>query len=78
MPAFLALDAKRRELLPHVETMRARQNAVSKAVPSMTGEDKQRAIASTSSTTRAPAGGSSPIPDVLRPYMAGQERITGA
>jgi seryl-tRNA synthetase len=45
IPAFLALDAKRRELLPLVESMRARRNAVSKAVPSMAGSEKQRAIA---------------------------------
>src|SRR5258705_3906869 len=43
--AFLAIDAQRRELLPLVESMRARRNAVSKAVPSMAGEEKQRAIA---------------------------------
>ena len=45
IPAFLALDAKRREVLPLVESMRARRNAVSKAVPSMAGGEKQRAIA---------------------------------
>src|SRR5713226_3098383 len=43
--AFLGIDAKRRELLPLVESMRARRNKVSKAVPSMAGEEKQRAIA---------------------------------
>lgn len=43
--AFLGIDAKRRELLPLVESMRARRNAVSKAVPSMAGEERQRAIA---------------------------------
>jgi seryl-tRNA synthetase len=45
VPAFLGIDAKRRELLPLGESMRARRNAVSKTVPSMAGEDKQRAIA---------------------------------
>jgi seryl-tRNA synthetase len=45
VPAFLDIDAKRRELLPLVESMRARRNAVSKTVPSMGGEEKQRAIA---------------------------------
>src|SRR5258705_4426286 len=43
--AFLAIDAQRRELLPLVESMRARRNAVSKAVPPMAGEEKRRAIA---------------------------------
>ena len=43
--AFLGIDAKRRELLPLVESMRAWRNKVSKAVPSMAGEEKQRAIA---------------------------------
>jgi seryl-tRNA synthetase len=43
--AFLGIDAKRRELLPLVESMRAWRNKVSKAVPSMAGEVKQRAIA---------------------------------
>lgn len=42
--AFLGIDAKRRELLPLVESMRAWRNKVSKAVPSMAGEEKQRAI----------------------------------
>jgi seryl-tRNA synthetase len=45
VPAFLAIDAQRRELLPRVESMRARRNTVSKTVPSMAGEEKQRAIA---------------------------------
>ena len=45
VPAFLGIDAKRRELLPLVESMRARRNAVCKTVPSMAGEEKQRAIA---------------------------------
>src|SRR5260370_41777258 len=43
--AFLGIDAKRRELLPLVESMRARRNAVSNAVPSMAGGEKERALA---------------------------------
>src|SRR6202158_575382 len=45
IPPFSAPAAKRRELLPRVESMRARRNAVSKVVPSMGGGEKQRAIA---------------------------------
>jgi len=43
--AFLALDSQRRELLPLVESMRGKKNTVSKAVPSMKGEEKQKGIA---------------------------------
>src|ERR1700687_6000973 len=45
IPPFSAPAAKGRELLPRVESMRARRNAVSKVVPSMGGGEKQRAIA---------------------------------
>ncbi len=45
MKEFLALDEKRRELITQVDGMRATKNEVSKNVPNMQGEDKQKAIA---------------------------------
>ncbi len=41
---FLTLDEKRRELLKKVEDMRATKNAVSKKVPTMKGDEKEKAI----------------------------------
>lgn len=43
--AFLKLDEERRELIQHVEAMRNEKNGVSKAVPTMKGPEKERAIA---------------------------------
>ncbi len=43
--AFLKLDAQRRDLIKTVEEMRAKKNAVSKAVPAMKGDEKKHAIA---------------------------------
>ncbi|MDO8649651.1 MAG: serine--tRNA ligase [Candidatus Peregrinibacteria bacterium] len=43
--AFLKLDDQRRALLPAVEQMRAKRNAVSKQVPTMKGDEKQKVIA---------------------------------
>lgn len=42
---FLALDEQRRSLVTKVDEMRAKKNEVSKAVPQMQGDDKQKAIA---------------------------------
>lgn len=42
---FLALDNKRRELVPQVEDMRAKKNEVSKQVPQLQGDEKEKAIA---------------------------------
>ncbi|TSC80587.1 MAG: seryl-tRNA synthetase [Candidatus Peregrinibacteria bacterium Gr01-1014_25] len=39
--AFLALDAKRRALVPDVETMRKRQNEASKTMPGLKGAEKE-------------------------------------
>lgn len=41
---FLAIDSRRRELLPAVEEMRAKKNDVSKKIPSLDGEKKQKVI----------------------------------
>jgi seryl-tRNA synthetase len=43
--AFLALDTKRKELLMSVEEMRSRRNTVSKQVPKMQGEEREKTIA---------------------------------
>ncbi len=43
--AFLKLDEERRELIQHVEAMRNEKNGVSKAVPTMQGPEKEKAIA---------------------------------
>jgi seryl-tRNA synthetase len=43
--AFLKLDEERRELIKHADEMRANKNAVSKAVPQMSGAEKEKAIA---------------------------------
>jgi seryl-tRNA synthetase len=42
--AFLDIDEERRKLLTGVEEMRAKKNAVSKDVPTMKGEEKEKAI----------------------------------
>ena len=42
---FLALDAKRKRLVPEVEDMRAKKNEVSKGVPSLKDKEKGKAIA---------------------------------
>ncbi len=42
--AFLKLDERRREALKKLETMRAERNSVSKAIPTMQGDEKQQAI----------------------------------
>ena len=42
--AFLKLDEKRRELLTKVEEMRSRKNSVSKEIPSLKGEEKEKAL----------------------------------
>jgi len=42
--AFLKLDEQRKELIPKVEEMRATKNAVSKSVPQMKGDEKEKAI----------------------------------
>jgi seryl-tRNA synthetase len=42
---FLEVDARRRELITKVDGMRATKNEVSKNVPKMQGEEKQKAIA---------------------------------
>lgn len=42
---FLAVDERRRDLLKHVEEMRAKRNSVSKRVPVMKGEEKEQAVA---------------------------------
>ncbi len=42
--AFLKLDERRREALKKLETMRAERNSVSKAIPTMQGDEKQAAI----------------------------------
>lgn len=44
VPGFLKLDQLRRELLGHVEEMRAKRNAVSKKVPTMKGSEKETSI----------------------------------
>ena len=41
---FLALDARRRDLLVKVEEMRAQKNSVSKAIPAMKGDEKAAAL----------------------------------
>jgi seryl-tRNA synthetase len=43
--AFLKLDEERRELIHHIDEMRANKNAVSKDVPNMKGDEKTKAIA---------------------------------
>ncbi|HVW66462.1 MAG TPA: serine--tRNA ligase [Candidatus Peribacteraceae bacterium] len=43
--AFLKLDEERRGLIQHVDEMRANKNAVSKEVPKMKGEEREKAIA---------------------------------
>ena len=43
--AFLTLDESRKKLLLEVETMRGEKNRVSKDVPKMQGDEKQKAIA---------------------------------
>ena len=43
--AFLKLDEKRKDLLPKVEEMRSEKNTVSKKVPGMKGEEKEKALA---------------------------------
>ncbi len=43
--AFLALDEKRKALIPLIEEVRAKKNAVSKNVPAMKGEEKTNVIA---------------------------------
>ena len=42
--AFLKLDEKRRELLPGVEEARAKQNAASKEIPKLKGEEKEKML----------------------------------
>lgn len=42
--AFLKIDDERKKLLIDVETMRAEKNKVSKEVPQMKGDDKEKAI----------------------------------
>jgi seryl-tRNA synthetase len=42
---FLVLDTKYRDLLKHVEDMRAEQNSVSKRIPNMKGQEKEVALA---------------------------------
>ena len=42
---FLALDAKRKELIPEVEDIRSKKNEVSKEVPKMKGKEKDKVIA---------------------------------
>ena len=42
---FLALDAKRRETVSQVEQLRAKQNALSKEVPKLQGEEKEQRLA---------------------------------
>ena len=42
--SFLKLDVVRRDLIKEVEEMRAKKNAVSKAVPTMKGDEKKQAI----------------------------------
>ncbi len=41
---FIALDERRRTLIPSVEEMRAKRNKVSKDVPQMKGEEKEKTI----------------------------------
>ncbi len=41
---FIVLDERRRALIPLVEEMRARRNKVSKEVPQMKGEEKEKTI----------------------------------
>ncbi len=43
--AFIKVDEERRELQQHVDAMRAEKNSVSKAVPTMKGPEKEKAIA---------------------------------
>jgi seryl-tRNA synthetase len=43
--AFLRLDEQRRLLLPAVEEMRARRNEVSKQMPQLKGDEKEKALA---------------------------------
>lgn len=43
--AFLKLDEERRELIQHVDAMRSERNSVSKAVPTMQGDEKAKTIA---------------------------------
>lgn len=42
---FLKLDARRKEILPQIEDMRAKQNAASKTIPSLKGAEKDAALA---------------------------------
>lgn len=41
---FLKLDSERRELIPSVEEMRSRRNSVSKEIPKMEGDEKDKAL----------------------------------
>ncbi len=41
---FLKVDALRRDLIVHVEEMRAKKNSVSKAMPTLKGADKETAL----------------------------------
>ena len=43
--ALLAADAKRRELVPQVEEMRAKKNEVSKQIPTLKDKEKDKAMA---------------------------------
>ncbi len=43
--AFLKLDEERRQLITHVDEMRANKNAVSKEIPKMKGDEREKAIA---------------------------------
>ena len=43
--AFLKLDARRKEIMPKIEEIRAKQNAASKKIPSMKGAEKDAALA---------------------------------
>lgn len=45
IPAFVALDAARREMLGDVEQLRAKQNTLSKEVPKLKGEEKTARLA---------------------------------
>ncbi len=45
IPAFVALDATRREMLGDVEQLRAKQNTLSKEVPKLKGEEKTARLA---------------------------------
>jgi len=42
---FLKVDDKRRELIPSVEQMRSQKNDISKKVPTLKGEEKEKVIA---------------------------------